>query len=108
MNGAVQHPTARVEYALRADEALTEPQVRQIMEYYLAVRMRRLGRSFQPEGSTVVRPFGQPAGVTRQNSQGPTSRASAVAVSGTRVAVHGRPSTALPPRLRPARSGDGY
>ena len=32
------NPTARVEYALRADELLSEPQVRQIMEYYLAVR----------------------------------------------------------------------
>ena len=39
-------PTARVEYALRADELLSEPQVRQIMEYYLAVRMRRYGRAF--------------------------------------------------------------
>jgi transcriptional regulator with XRE-family HTH domain len=37
------HPTARVEYALRADDYLAEPQVRQIMEYYLAVRMRRIG-----------------------------------------------------------------
>jgi len=42
------NPSARVEYALRADELLSEPQVRQIMEYYLAVRMRRYGRSFQP------------------------------------------------------------
>ena len=45
------NPTARVEYALRADELLSEPQVRQIMEYYLAVRMRRYGRAFPP-GST--------------------------------------------------------
>jgi len=46
------NPTARVEYALRADELLSEPQVRQIMEYYLAVRMRRYGRTFQsPEVS---------------------------------------------------------
>jgi len=45
--GAV-NPTARVEYALRADDMLSEPQVRQIMEYYLAVRMRRFGRAFQP------------------------------------------------------------
>ncbi|TAM63635.1 MAG: XRE family transcriptional regulator [Chloroflexota bacterium] len=37
------NPTARVEYSLRADEFLTEAQVRQVMEYYLAVRMRRLG-----------------------------------------------------------------
>ncbi len=45
------NPTARVEYALRADDLLSEPQVRQIMEYYLAVRMRRYGRAF-PQGST--------------------------------------------------------
>jgi transcriptional regulator with XRE-family HTH domain len=42
------NPTARVEYSLRADELLSEAQVRQIMEYYLAVRMRRYGRSIQP------------------------------------------------------------
>ena len=36
------NPTARVEYALRADDYLNEAQVRQVMEYYLAVRMRRL------------------------------------------------------------------
>ena len=46
------NPTARVEYALRADELLTEAQVRQIMEYYLAVRMRRFGRAFQPNEPT--------------------------------------------------------
>jgi len=45
------NPTARVEYALRADELLSEPQVRQIMEYYLAVRMRRYGRTY-PSGAT--------------------------------------------------------
>jgi len=43
------NPTARVEYALRADDLLSEPQVRQIMEYYLAVRIRRYGRAFQPD-----------------------------------------------------------
>jgi transcriptional regulator with XRE-family HTH domain len=46
------NPTARVEYALRADDLLSEPQVRQIMEYYLAVRMRRFGRAFPQGGST--------------------------------------------------------
>jgi transcriptional regulator with XRE-family HTH domain len=40
------NPTARVEYALRADDVLSEPQVRQVMEYYLAVRMRRFGRTY--------------------------------------------------------------
>jgi hypothetical protein len=49
---AVSHPTARVEYALRADDLLAEPQVRQVMEYYLALRMRRLAA---PQGSPVVR-----------------------------------------------------
>ncbi|TAL11032.1 MAG: XRE family transcriptional regulator [Chloroflexota bacterium] len=47
-----QNPTARIEYALRADDALGEAQVRQVMEYYLAVRMRRFGRVFHgDEGS---------------------------------------------------------
>lgn len=47
MSAGAANPTARVEYALRADDVLGEPQVRQIMEYYLAVRMRRLGRAYQ-------------------------------------------------------------
>jgi transcriptional regulator with XRE-family HTH domain len=46
-----QNPTARVEYALRADEALSEPQVRQIMEYYLAVRVRRFARTYSSVSS---------------------------------------------------------
>ncbi len=48
------NPTARVEYALRADDLLSEPQVRQIMEYYLAVRMRRFGRAFPNGGATAT------------------------------------------------------
>ena len=51
------NPTARVEYALRADELLSEPQVRQIMEYYLAVRMRRYGRAYA-EGGVGSAPSG--------------------------------------------------
>ncbi|HEY3072904.1 MAG TPA: helix-turn-helix transcriptional regulator, partial [Candidatus Limnocylindrales bacterium] len=50
------NPTARVEYALRADDLLSEPQVRQIMEYYLAVRMRRFGRAFQNAENSTERP----------------------------------------------------
>jgi len=53
------NPTARVEYALRADDVLSEPQVRQVMEYYLAVRMRRFGRAYtgvRPEQSPMDRP----------------------------------------------------
>jgi transcriptional regulator with XRE-family HTH domain len=57
VTSGAMNPTARVEYALRADEMLSEPQVRQIMEYYLAVRMRRFGRAFQPsENQTTTRP----------------------------------------------------
>jgi len=68
-----QNPTARVEYALRADEALTEPQVRQIMEYYLAVRVRRFARTYTSVGAAEPgngmtassgSPFGRPAGMT--------------------------------------------
>ena len=35
-------PTARVEYALRGDEALTEPDVRELMQAYLVLRSRRI------------------------------------------------------------------
>jgi len=49
--GATINPTARVEYALRADDALGEAQVRQVMEYYLAVRMRRFARPVMPPGT---------------------------------------------------------
>ena len=66
--GAV-NPTARVEYALRADEMLSEPQVRQIMEYYLAVRMRRFGRAFQPSEPTPNRPPERP--IARSATLGP-------------------------------------
>ncbi len=45
------NPVARVEYALRSDDVLNEAQVRQIMEYYLAVRMRRFGARAQAEGA---------------------------------------------------------
>ena len=61
VTAGAMNPTARVEYALRADEMLSEPQVRQIMEYYLAVRMRRFGRAFQPtEPQTTNRPTDRP------------------------------------------------
>ncbi len=82
MSAGPANPTARVEYALRADDVLGEPQVRQIMEYYLAVRMRRLGRAYQPaeptrpvpapylRGSgTAPSPVGVGAGVTNGASR---------------------------------------
>ena len=48
VTSASTNPAARVEYALRADDLLSDAQVRQIMEYYLAVRMRRFGRAYVP------------------------------------------------------------
>jgi transcriptional regulator with XRE-family HTH domain len=36
------HPTARVEYALRGDEALTDADVRELMQAYIGVRNSRL------------------------------------------------------------------
>jgi transcriptional regulator with XRE-family HTH domain len=72
------NPTARVEYALRADELLSEAQVRQIMEYYLAVRMRRYGRTFAADGTgsaavpgqTPERQVGSPLGSPRSATLG--------------------------------------
>ena len=81
------NPTARVEYALRGDDLLSEAQVRQIMEYYLAVRMRRFSRPFQGNGAVAAgesRPAERPMGR-------PTSSAAAPVVAGvssvSRVAV---------------------
>ena len=36
------HPTARVEYALRGDDALTDNDVRELMQLYIGVRNRRM------------------------------------------------------------------
>ena len=64
------NPTARVEYALRADDVLSESHVRQVMEYYLTVRARRMtGNSGNGTGndttvraaSILMRPAGQSA-----------------------------------------------
>ena len=74
VNSGPQNPTARVEYALRADELLSEPQVRQIMEYYLAVRMRRFGRAFQ---STSDGGSGEPRAGNGGTLGRPDSRTSA-------------------------------
>jgi transcriptional regulator with XRE-family HTH domain len=79
------NPTARVEYALRADELLSEPQVRQIMEYYLAVRMRRYGRAY-PSGTpdsgsserNTERSMGAPIGGGRPMTTGGSSGLSGV------------------------------
>jgi hypothetical protein len=45
VSAGASNPTTRVEYALRADESPSEAHVRQIMAYYLTVRVDRLPRS---------------------------------------------------------------
>jgi transcriptional regulator with XRE-family HTH domain len=54
------NPTARVEYALRADDYLAEPQVRQVMEYYLAIRMRRIAAAQASQPAQVPPRVGGP------------------------------------------------
>jgi transcriptional regulator with XRE-family HTH domain len=108
MGGGVQNPTARVEYSLRADEALSEAQVRQVMEYYLAVRMRRLGSAFQGDGNHYPRVDSgraDPRPIAAAANGPIVSRPSLVS-GGSRVAMESRPQAA--PRLRPVRSSDGY
>ena len=48
VENASVNPVARVEYALRADDALSEVQVRRLMEYYLSFRMRWAGNGAAP------------------------------------------------------------
>lgn len=95
---ATTNPTARVEYALRADELLNEPQVRQVMEYYLAVRMRRFGRALQ--ATQVERPDTGMNGPTRMSSPAPAGpvRFDTMRRSQPLPAAVGAPSGALPPR----------
>jgi len=97
LGGATQNPTARVEYSLRADDALSEPQVRQVMEYYLAVRMRSLARTYGPDSSQLRRV--EPAPVVRANSSPYSGQA--VASNGGRIALV---STTPQRQLRPLRN----
>jgi transcriptional regulator with XRE-family HTH domain len=101
-----QNPTARVEYSLRADEALTEAQVRQIMEYYLAVRMRRFGRVFQPaESNTSGNPQRPDPSLTRSMGFRPAQPQGL----GPRVGVATRVQTTAPSMARPTgRATDRY
>ncbi|MFL5778548.1 MAG: helix-turn-helix domain-containing protein [Chloroflexota bacterium] len=95
------NPTARVEYALRADDLLTEPQVRQIMEYYLAVRMRRFGRAFQASEPTAPdRAPERAAGRSANGSASPVVAGVSAAPGGMRSARPvARPSSRPPGRF---------
>ena len=53
LNSRAVLPTTRVEYALRGDDALTETDVRELMQSYIAVRARRV-RGAGGEGNGVT------------------------------------------------------
>jgi len=89
VSSGTTNPTARVEYSLRADDLLSEPQVRQIMEYYLAVRMRRYGRSFP--GENGVSASGQTAERTSDHALRPTS-----SVTTSVTSAHPAPGSSRP------------
>ena len=108
MGGGVQNPTARVEYSLRADEALSEAQVRQVMEYYLAVRMRRVGPAFNSDQNHLQRVEPSRADERRASASAhtPIVPRPALVSSSSRVATETR--TPVVPRLRPVRSNERY
>ena len=99
------NPTARVEYALRADELLSEAQVRQIMEYYLAVRMRRYGRAFSPEGTTSTSGSGERSGERMGASGASGNRSMAMGRIGTTVRPVGMGTSVS--TVRPVPRGSG-
>jgi transcriptional regulator with XRE-family HTH domain len=81
VSAGTTNPVARVEYALRADDLLSEPDVRQVMEYYLSIRLRRFGRrgpgEAAAEGSdtpTPMRPHVWSSGPANGPRVGLTSR----------------------------------
>ena len=105
-----QNPTARVEYALRADEALAEPQVRQIMEYYLAVRLRRFHRAYAsaPAAEPGFGSSGGPASASSAYDRPPMygGTATQTAVRQAPPTRYGapRPLSTRPPLRNPGRS----
>ena len=107
--GGVQNPTARVEYALRSDEALGESQVRQVMEYYLAVRMRRVGTTYNANPALLPQAeANRNAGRTLAPAvNSPIVPRPALVAGGSRVTTM-QNRTPMAPRLRPVRSTDGY
>jgi transcriptional regulator with XRE-family HTH domain len=110
IGGGVQNPTARVEYALRADESLSEAQVRQVMEYYLAVRMRRVGPAFGQGGASHIQSVdptrSDPHQLSSSTNTPVVARPALVAGGSGRVAMETR--TPITPRLRTVRTTDRY
>ncbi len=70
---AQPHPIARTEYALRADPALTDAQVRQVMGHYLAVRDGHLGLRRPATPASHVLPAALSGMVGEKGSSRPSS-----------------------------------
>ena len=102
-----QNPTARVEYALRADEGLSEAQVRQVMEYYLAVRLRRFSRTYTSIGHAET-PIAPTSPGLRNPADGAHGRnPGLVSVTATPLvprSPQARPSVQRPPVRPPLRT----
>ena len=60
-------PTARVEYALRADDALTEHDVRELMQAYIGTRTRRIRDASTPSQAGGAQATGGNRPATRQD-----------------------------------------
>ena len=86
-----QNPTARVEYSLRADEVLSEAHVRQVMEYYLAIRRRRLERSFPAMATSNGH-----AASSREHGPAPANGHSAESGSNGHANGHATPGRSAP------------
>jgi transcriptional regulator with XRE-family HTH domain len=100
-----QNPTARVEYSLRADEALTEPQVRQVMEYYLAVRVRRFQRAYPSIGASEPAAGGNGRTISAMSPYGRSSAMGAGVGAPTVLRAAPPQRYAAPrPAVRPART----
>lgn len=106
--GGTHNPTARVEYALRADEALGEAHVRQVMEYYLAVRMRHVNRMATNQNPASTTPTPTPLARSEPPTPfvrtAPSYRRPAMVV-GARGTVPAREPS---PTLRRLPNGESY
>lgn len=107
--GSTTNPTARVEYALRADDLLTEAQVRQVMEYYLAIRARRYARGYGPNRSAEdPAPQAGSAGPQGQRGGPGGGMSGGSAGSAGSAGPNGRATTAGPaPSYRPLGTVSG-
>jgi transcriptional regulator with XRE-family HTH domain len=107
VSAGTTNPVARVEYALRADELLNDADVRQVMEYYLSIRLRRFGARGVMRAS-AARPGAAVNGPTEPSPIRPqvwTSRSGASHPSGM---AGGRGTQLTRPAVRPAARPPRY